>query len=516
MVKEYMDRTKYTNFIRKFFRRTPQNQAWRQIDVPQDTPSNGSLNQSLAAKARQKTQKLLNFFSILRQIWRIAKPYWRSQDRFRAYGLLAGALLLNFGTVTMAVKINQINSSLFDALQNYDAKEFLNNLLMFGGVAAVYIGFAVYRYYLQQILAIRWRKWLTEYYCDRYLSQHIYYHLQMSGRAADNPDQRLADDAHQFIAFFLKFTLGVANALLTLISFIVVLWRLSGSLTLDLSVIGIDLTLVIPGYLVFLSLLYAGFGTWMTLRLSRPLVALNYHMEKSEADLRFSLIRLRESAEQVALLRGEAQENRRLRDRLSQLIEITYAVAKRRKLMIVLTSGYSQISSIFPLMVIAPRFFAKSVSLGGMMQTVGAFNQVQDALSYLVDNYNEFAEFNAVTLRLTGFENALLRPTVLPLSENPQAESLAESRAELQRHISTKAEIITQNLQIYTPQNQPILPPISLKIAPAEKLVVTGRSGLGNQVCSAPWRESGLMPVAPSPPRLCLIYFSCRKNLICP
>ncbi|MCX8506544.1 MAG: ATP-binding cassette domain-containing protein, partial [Alphaproteobacteria bacterium] len=242
--------------------------------------------------------------------------------------------------------------------------------------------------------------------------------------------------------------------------------------------IGIDVTLVIPGYLVILSLLYAGFGTWIILRLSRPLVALNYHMEKSEADLRFGLIRLRESAEQVALLRGEAQENRRLRDRLAQLIEITYAVAKRRKLMIVLTSGYSQISSIFPLMVIAPRFFAKSVSLGGMMQTVGAFNQVQDALSYLVDNYNEFAEFQAVTLRLTGFENAILHPATLPHSEKPGAQ-VEKPRAELQRLVSAKPEIIIENLHIYTPQNQPILPPITLKIAAEEWVMLSGRSGLG-------------------------------------
>ncbi|MDI9349379.1 MAG: ABC transporter ATP-binding protein/permease [Candidatus Symbiobacter sp.] len=453
-------------------------------DAPRDAPRDTS-NDTPGAPPRKVSIALT-----LRQTWHIARPFWYSSERGRALMLLAAAVGLNLGIVALAVKINSINSGLFDALQNYDASGFIKNLMWFGGIAAIYIGFAMYRYYLQQLLAIRWRRWLSHYYLDRYLTRRAYYHMQLGGRTADNPDQRLADDAHQFVGYFLSLTLGTIDSVVTLFSFLVVLWQLSGALTLDLSGIGVATSLVIPGYLVYVAVIYAGFGTWATIALGRPLVALNFHQQRLEADLRFGLIRLREAAEQIALLRGEAQENHGLRQRIAHILEVAWLMARRRKLLILLTSGYGQVASIFPLVVVAPRFFERTIGLGAMMQTVGAFNQVQSALSYMVDVYPNFADFQAVTLRLIGFEQtinaqaALPTQAALPAQADMPAQASFPTQAEMPRrklhhYYDNRIGVETDQLQIFTPQGAAILPPINLALALGDSLLITGRSGLG-------------------------------------
>ena len=341
----------------------------------------------------------------LRTLWALARPYWFSEERWVARGLLAAVVLLNLGLVGINVLLNRWNAAFFNALQDKDFPAFLHQLGVFTLLAFAYIVTAVYQIYLNLMLQIRWRRWLTDVYLDRWLGDRVYYRLELGshGRGTDNPDQRISQDLQAFASRTLSLGLGLLRAVVTLASFVTILWGLSGPLVVPLG----HRLLPIPGYMVWAALVYAVLGTGLTHLIGRPLVRLNFAQERFEADFRFGLVRLRENAEGIALYGGEADEARSLRARFGAVWRNWFELMRYQKRLIGFTAGYQQAAVIFPILVAAPRYFSGAIQLGGLMQTSSAFGQVQDSLSWFVGAYSDLADWKASVDRLAGFEAAI-------------------------------------------------------------------------------------------------------------
>jgi putative ATP-binding cassette transporter len=389
-------------------------------------------------------------------------PYWSSEDRWAAWGLLLAVIALNLATVYINVLLNKWNNTFYDALQDKNYTVFFQQLIRFSWLAGLYIVFAVYQFYLNQMLQIRWRRWLTERYLRGWLTEGAYYRMQFAAGEADNPDQRVAEDVPQFIASTLNLGIGGMRAVVTLISFVAILWGLSGTLTLPGS------SLRLPGYLVWAAILYALAGTWLTDWIGRPLVRLNFDQQRYEADFRFNLVRFRENAEGVALYHGEADELRTFRERFGSIVRNWWDIMRQQKRLTWLTSGYGQAAIIFPLIVVAPRYFKGQILLGGLMQTASAFGEVQDSLSFIVSSYTDIAAWRAVVERLAGFQRSL------ELAHNQAATKVGIRHAD-----GNGAGLIVDGVELDLPGGQPLIEDVNLSLKPGESALLSGPSGVG-------------------------------------
>lgn len=344
-----------------------------------------------------------NLGKTLATVWRISAPYFRSEDRLAGLVLLAAVVGIELATVAINVLLNQWNSRFYNALQERNWDVFVYELKYFSVIAAIYIALAVYQLYLNQWLQIRWRTWMTRRYLEGWLHDANHYRMQLLGDAADNPDQRIADDVKLFVDQTLNIGIGFLNSVVTLGSFVVILWGLSTAAPLHVFGVQYD----IPGYLVWGALIYAIVGTVLTHLVGKPLVGLDFRQQQYEADFRFNLVRTRENAEQVALLHGETAERERLLARFGDVISNWMAIMIRTKKVTALTASYSQASVVFPFILVAPAYFAQKIQLGGMMQTASAFSSVQGALSFFVSAYRQLAMWRSIVMRLEGFEAAM-------------------------------------------------------------------------------------------------------------
>src|SRR5574340_1278276 len=287
--------------------------------------------------------------AFLKDLWVLTRPYWFSDERWAARGLLAVNIGLNLGIVYVSVLINKWQNDFYNALQNKDMATFYRLLLHFSLLAAAFIITAVYQLYLNQMLQIRWRRWLTEKYLAEWIGNRTYYRMQLTDRGTDNPDQRISEDLALFVDRTLNLTLGFVSAVVSLLSFVAILWGLSGRFEFMLG----STQVRIEGYMVWAALLYAIAGTWITHRIGRPLIALNFGQQKFEANFRFSLVRFRENSESIAIYGGEANEMRRLRRRFLDVFNNWWEIMKRQKKLTWFRSGYSQAAIIFPFIVAA-------------------------------------------------------------------------------------------------------------------------------------------------------------------
>jgi vitamin B12/bleomycin/antimicrobial peptide transport system ATP-binding/permease protein len=400
----------------------------------------------------------------LRQAWDLAWPYWNSEEKWTARGLLVAVIALNLITVALNVRLNAWNNDFYDALQQYNWPEFWRQFAIFGIIAFSLIVVAVYSLYLRQILHIRWRRWLTDRFLLNWLDDQSYYRMQLNQATTDNPDQRISDDLDRFATITLALSLGLLSSFVTLASFITILWTLSGALTIPL---GGGAIIKIPGYMVFAALIYAVGGTLLTRWIGQPLIRLNFDQQRYEADFRFSMVRLRENAENVAFYGGEAREFDTFQTRFGRIVANWWGIIKRRKKLTWFTTGYSQIAIIFPFVVAAPRYFDKVIQLGGLMQISSAFNQVQDSLSFIITSYTEIAEYQAVVQRLSGFRKKM---------DEIAAERRVPQPIEIERG-GSGVEI--EELDLNLPDGRVLQPSISLAASPNEALLITGASGLG-------------------------------------
>jgi len=400
---------------------------------------------------------------IMRDAWRLVKPYWTSEEKWSARRLLLAVIALELGKVYISVRINAWNNAFYNALQAFNSGELFRQLGTFCVLVAFAIAMSVYALYLNQMLQISWRRWLTRRYLGAWLADHAYYQLQLRD-TTDNPDQRIAEDLNQFTAFVLSLSLGLLSSVVSLVSFLVILWGLSGPAEIALGKWG---TVRIPAYLVWTALLYAGVGTWLTVKIGRPLVALNVDRQRFEADFRFSLVRFRENAESVALYGGEPVELRVFNECFRSVFENFRHIMKRQRLLTCFTLGYTQAALIFPLVVVSPRYFAKQIGWGGLMQVVNAFSFVQNSLSFIINAYSDIAAWQAVTQRLSGFEQQLL--------------AIDQSKRAV-RQINIRrggVGVAVKEIDLDLPDGTSLLREVAFASARGEALLIEGPTGAG-------------------------------------
>jgi putative ATP-binding cassette transporter len=434
----------------------------------------------------------------LKDAWRLARPYFiTSEEKWSARGLLLGIILMNLTIVGMSVIFNFWRREFYNSLQDKDWKAFLELIFLYRNtpsgfmpgfceLAAVHIMLSVYSVYVNQLLQIRWRRWMTRQFLTEWLADRAYYNISLTvDRAAigtDNPDQRVAEDLRDFTDITLSLGLGLLSNVVSLGSFVVILWGLSGSI----EAFGIP----IPGYMVWVALGYAIVGTWLTHLIGNPLALLSFKQQRVEADFRYALVRVRENMESIALYRGEREEAVTLRERFVAVVANWRQIMTRTKLLNSLVVGYSQIAIIFPIVVAAPRYFAGTIQLGGLMQTVGAFGSVQDSMSWFVQSYSVLAQWRAIVERLATFHRAIVK-------------ARAETHGGFEPSASADGNVRLQNVTMSLPDGTELLEGVDLLLSRGHSIVVTGRSGSGKttlfRVLSGIWPfGSGQVQIPPN------------------
>jgi vitamin B12/bleomycin/antimicrobial peptide transport system ATP-binding/permease protein len=406
-----------------------------------------------------------NRFSTIATIWRLSTPFFRSDERWSGRILLGAVIAIELATVAIHVILNLWYNRFYNTLQDRNWDAFVSAILFFCVLAAVFTILSVYQLYLNQWLQIRWRRWMTQTYLSQWLNSANHYRMQLLGDAADNPDQRIAEDLQLFVQYTLSISIGLLNSIVTLGSFVVILWTLSAAAPLHLFGANFD----IPGYLVWAALIYAVIGTALSHVIGWRLIPLNFQQQRFEADFRYNLVRTRENAEQIAALGGEAAERERHLNRFGSVVANWLALMQRQKQLTFFTQSYSQASVIFPYIIVSPAYFSGAVQLGGLMQTVSAFNSVQSALSYFITAYRQIAEWRAVIERLNGFEQAIAAGRTAAVT--PDAVEVVSGEAHSVFEIN--------GLKVRLATGEPIVDAEYIVFPAGESVLVTGPSGSG-------------------------------------
>ena len=396
-----------------------------------------------------------------KNVWSMMRSYWKSEERWWARGLLTVIILLSLGQVYMLVLLNQWHNEFYNALQNYDYPSFWPLIGQFTVIAFVYIIMAVYAVYLRQMLEIKWRTWMTRHYLRSWMAKQVYYKLQVLNSDMDNPDQRISEDINSFINLTLTLFLGFLKQFTTLMAFVFVLWNLSGVLEVPFG----ETVLSIPGYMVFLCLIYSTLGTWFAHKVGSRLISLNYDQQRFEADFRFNMVRVRENSESIAFYRGEQPELEGFDQRFKNVIKNFWGLMKRTKLLNFYINGYAQLAIIFPILMAAPKYFAGEMQLGGLMQTISAFGRVQDALSYFVDAYASIAQYVSVIRRLNGFTEHM--------------EEVDSLKSDFVVSNNNENKLALMNFSVDLPNGDSLIEGLQLDVRPGDYLLISGDSGAG-------------------------------------
>ncbi|SAK98699.1 ABC transporter ATP-binding protein/permease [Caballeronia ptereochthonis] len=400
--------------------------------------------------------------------WSLIKPYWVSEERGIAWGLLVAIIVINMTVVWINVRLNSWNADFYNALQNKNVRDFPHLLLIFTGLAFAYILLAVYGRYLRQMLAFRWRQWLTNRYLEQWLGDKAFYRIERD-RLADNPDQRISDDLQSFATTTLSLSLDLLSTLVTLVTFITILWTIAGALTLTLG----GTPIVIPGYMVWAAALYAIAGSLIIQKVGHPLVSINYQQQKVEADFRFGLIRVRENAEQIAFYDGISTETANAKSIFQRIRDNWWLIMKYTKRMTFVLSFYGQIAIIFPIMVAAPRYFAGAFSFGVLMQISSAFGTVSDSFSWFINSYSTLVEWRATVNRLREFKR-VMRSTHIREETSPATE-----HGGINLHYTSTTSLTTNGLMLALPNGTPLSRVANVSIEPGSRWLVVGPSGSG-------------------------------------
>ncbi|HXW24933.1 MAG TPA: ABC transporter ATP-binding protein/permease [Xanthobacteraceae bacterium] len=403
--------------------------------------------------------------STLAAIRQLAVPYFRSDDRLMGRTLLGAVIAMMLGDVVIDVLLNQWNARFYNALQDRNWNAFTRELMIFSALAGTSIVLQVYQLYFTQWLQIRWRRFMTERYLGGWLDAANHYRMQLLGDAADNPDQRIADDVRMFVESGLPLAIRLLRSAVAFLSFVAILWVLSDEV--PLTIFGV--VWPIPGYLVWAALIYAAIATVVTHLIGRALVGLNFNRQRLEADFRFNLVRVRENAEQIALLRGEAAERERLLDRFGAIIGNWLLIMSRTKRVAFFTVGAAQAAVIFPYVVVAPAYFAGHGQLGILTQTANAFENVRSALSFFMEFYRDLAEWRAVIARLSGFEAAIAAGRAAATTAPVVAVVAGEEASPLRAHA----------LDVRLPNGAPLVHAEDFAVSCDDRVLVTGPTGSG-------------------------------------
>ena len=397
----------------------------------------------------------------MQSFWQLFKGYWNSEHKWKARGLLAFVIGLNFFSVYLMVQINSWYNEFYNALQQYQVDAFWPLVGQFTALAMLNIVIAVYAIYLRQMVQINWRTWLTDHYLSKWMKEQVYYRLQVLKSDTDNPDQRISEDINQFVSLTLQLLIGFLKQMTTLGAFGVVLWNLSGAFTVPIG----SHEFVIYGYMFWFSLAYSAIGTVCAHLVGRKLIGLNFDQQRFEADFRFNMMRVRENSESVAFYRGEQPENVGFHERFARVIKNFWQLMRQTKILNFYVNGYAQLAIIVPLVLAAPQYFAGTMALGGLMQTVSAFGRVQDALSYFVESYDTIAQLAAVVRRLSTFTEHM--------------QEVAGIENGVHRGEAAAAQLSLADLEVQLPDGRALLQDCTLQLPQGSHALVTGSSGCG-------------------------------------
>ena len=411
-----------------------------------------------------KQEKLALIQSTTRKIWALTTPYFGSEEKWKARALLAAIVILNLASVYMLVLMNDWNRLFYDALQQKDQAVFWAQLARFTYLAFGLIVIAVYKFYLTQLLELRWRAWMTSHYLERWLANHAFYRMELARFSAqagtpDNPDQRIQEDLTLFTSYSVSLTMGLLNAVVTLFSFVGILWSLSGGFFFSVGGSNYEL----HGYMVWAAIAYCIAGSIITHYIGRPQIALNFLQQRYEADFRHHMVRVREYSEAIALDKGEAVERGHLDRRFAAVLNNFLKLLRARKNLIWFNTFFGQAAIIFPFIVAAPRYFSGAIQLGELMQISSAFGQVQDSLAWFIDNYSTLASWRATADRLTSFEESVATQA------NAERPEVAQGSRDLAAH----------DLTVALPTGKVLLSGLSLRVQPGDSVMLKGPSGSG-------------------------------------
>ena len=395
----------------------------------------------------------------LRNFWRLAGPFWASEQRYPALLLLVATVLMTLCMVGVNILTNFWNLHFYNALQALDYAGFILGSVQFIALQIATAVFTVAAFHFQQKLTLRWRRWATHNLLAQWLGNQRYQKLKLTETDVDNPDQRIAEDIDMFIIKSLKLSLGLLTSVVSLFSFLHILWQASALVSVPFA----GETIVIPGLLVWIALVYAVLGTGVAFWLGRALPRLNFMQQRREADFRFALMRLRENADSVAQYQGEAVENARLTQRLDAALENFWALVKKQKLIMGYSTFYLRSATVIPMFIMAPQFFAGMFPLGRLTQVSAAFGEVHAAIAYLVEVFPELSEWKSVIDRLIGFQERLDTVEV-------QSQVVAGQQTE---------GLQINDLDIWLPNGRSLLKGFNLSLKPGDSLLISAPSGCG-------------------------------------
>jgi vitamin B12/bleomycin/antimicrobial peptide transport system ATP-binding/permease protein len=401
--------------------------------------------------------------SFWKNLWSLIKPYWSSEEKWEAFLLLGIIIACSVLQVRVMVIINSWRKNFYDALQSFNMHFVLITIVQFLIILFFAIIIFTYGTYFGGVLVNRWRLWMTTKYVKRWLEDHVAYALQVLNKNMDNPDQRISEDLNEFPTLTLNLFAGLFSSVITLVSFSVILWELSGSLMFTLAGRTID----IPGYMFFATIIYAAIGTWITLMIGRRLPRLNYQQEQFNANFRFGLIRVRESCEAIALYRGEQNEKRGLMQLFSDVYNNFFAIIRVQRNLNFFINAYSLATQIVGILIALPRYIAQHQLIGSLIQVLTAFEQVVDALSFIPNSFSTIASWRAVIWRLTEFSRLM-------------DESVAEAQ---RKHVEVipgeKPVLSSQQLNLMLPNHEILVHDLEFTIKPSERVIITGKYGSG-------------------------------------
>ena len=398
------------------------------------------------------------------QLWVMFRAFGNSPERNKILLLVAGVVAVIGLTAFGQVRLNAWNRPFYDALARKDFPEFLRQLMAFGVIAGWLLVLNVTQAWLNQAIKVKLRESLVRDLLDEWLKPRRAFHLGNAGEIGANPDQRLHEDARHLTELLTDLGLGLLQSSLLLGSFIGVLWMISENVVFHWN----GHAFIVPGYMVWCAIFYAGTASWVSWLVGRPLIRLNAERYAREADLRFALVRLNEHTDSVALYAGEQYENDRLQHELRRVLRVMWRIVNASTRLTCVTAGYGWFTIIAPILVAVPGYFSGNLSFGTLMMVVGAFMQVQGALRWFIDNFGTIADWRATLLRIATFRETLLTMDALGASA-PRIKFVAEKGS----------NVAFENLQVATPTGCTMLSEPHVEIAPGDRVLIVGEPGTG-------------------------------------
>ncbi|WP_160773856.1 ABC transporter ATP-binding protein/permease [Stappia sediminis] len=378
--------------------------------------------------------------------------------------LALGIVLVLIATVAGQVRLNLWQGSFYDALERKDIQAFMQQIVVFLAIISVLLTLAVGQTWLQEMIKVRLREWMTHDLLDEWLMGNRAYWMQFAGEIGINPDQRMQEDARHLTELSASLGIGFLQASLLLVSFLGVLWVLSEQVMFSLN----GHSFSIPGYMVWCALAFATAGSWLSWWVGRPLIQLNYDRYSAEADLRFAMVRDNENAEGIALRDGEKDERKLFDGTIDRLIGVMCRLANGLARLTWVTSGYGWLALVAPILVAAPGYFGGSLSFGGLMMVVGAFFQVQQSLRWYVDNFAGIADWRATLSRIVNFRDALLK-----------VDEMHRNVPRIAMSASASGNLVLDDVTLYLPNGQAALDAPHIEVAPGKHVLIVGGSGSG-------------------------------------